>query len=232
MSNPVTPVAPAADHSVSHGRRMAVLGVILVLATLMLLIRPVHGWLMSLLGAAEPLIRHRPVWGMIVFVVLATISAMLAFVSSAFLVPVAVYVWGPQVCALLLWLGWYTGGVAAYLIGRYLGRPAVDALVPPRGLARYEAWARSGPSLSLVPVLLLQLSVPSDVTGYLFGLIRCRPSVFLPALALAEVPYAVGAVYLGQSFLERRLPSLIVIGLLGALLSYAALRFLRRRTFR
>jgi uncharacterized membrane protein YdjX (TVP38/TMEM64 family) len=214
-------------HSRWHSRRLVVLGVLVALATALLLAKPAHAWLLSLFGTVEQLIRHRPAWGMLAFVILAAVSAMLAFVSSAILIPAAVYVWGTELCFLLLWAGWLLGGVAAYTIGRYLGRPAVQALVPSGALERYESWATSG--VSFVSALFLQLAVPSDVAGYLFGLVRCRFPVYLAALALAEIPYALGAVYLGESFLERRLWPLLGVGVVGALLSVWALRTLRGR---
>ena len=70
--------------------------------------------------------------------------------------------------------------------------------------------------------------MPSDVAGYVFGLVRCRFPVFLVALAVAEVPYAVGAVYLGVSFLEGKVLSLMLVGFGGLLLSWWALRSLHR----
>jgi uncharacterized membrane protein YdjX (TVP38/TMEM64 family) len=73
--------------------------------------------------------------------------------------------------------------------------------------------------VALVPILLVQLALPSDVVGYVFGIARCRPAIFLGALALAEIPYALGAVYLGLSFLERNLLSLVALGTMGAALS-------------
>lgn len=196
-------------------------------ATLLLLARPIHDQLLSWLGAAEPLIRQHPRLGMVAFVLLAAVSALVAFFSSALLIPVAVYVWGPATCALLLWAGWLIGGIVAYTVGRYLGRPVVMALLRPGKLARYEQWVQSG--AGFVPVLLLQLSIPSDVAGYLFGLVRCRFAVFLPALATAEVPYALGAVYLGVSFLQRDLIPLVVLGAAGALTSLVAFRVVRAR---
>jgi uncharacterized membrane protein YdjX (TVP38/TMEM64 family) len=88
-----------------------------------------HGQLVGLLPAAEAVIRESPVLGASVFVAFAALSAMLAFVSSAVIVPVGVYVWGTGISGMLLLLGWVLGGVTAYTIGRYLGRPAVQALV-------------------------------------------------------------------------------------------------------
>lgn len=211
----------------SH-RRVIALGLLLAIAVLLVLARPAHAWLLSLFAQAESAIRQRETWGMIVFVLLAGLSAMVAFVSSAFLVPVAIYVWGPVVCFLLLWTGWFLGGLAGYAIGRYLGRPAVERLVRPGVLARYEGWARSGKSLAVM--LTVQLAVPSDLASYLFGMVRCRFSVFVAALALAEVPYALGAVYLGTSFLERRLVPLVALGLAGALFTVWAIHRIHRRT--
>jgi uncharacterized membrane protein YdjX (TVP38/TMEM64 family) len=193
----------------------------------LLLWGPLHARLLELIAAAEGLIRAYPAWGMAVFVLLAAVSAMLAFVSSAALIPVAIYAWGPTLCAALLWLGWFIGGVLAYLVGRYLGRPIVQRLVRPATLARYEAYAHRG--ATFVPILLLQLAVPSDTAGYLFGMVRCPAGIYLLALAAAEVPYAIGAVYLGSSFLERRLVPLLVFGAAGALLGVVALRKVARR---
>lgn len=206
------------------------LTILLGVAMLFLLARPIHTQLLSWLGAAEPLIRDNPKLGMLIFVLLAAVSALLAFFSSALLIPVAVYVWGPVTCVVLLWGGWLVGGIVAYLVGRNLGRPVVRALLGPGTLARYEGWVRSG--AGFVPVFLLQLAIPSDVAGYLFGLVRCRVRVFLPALAAAEVPYAIGAVYLGMSFLERDVLPLVALGAAGAFMSVVAFRVLRARSLR
>jgi uncharacterized membrane protein YdjX (TVP38/TMEM64 family) len=196
-------------------------------AVLLLLAPSVHARLLDAVNAAGALIQRSPVIGMVAFVLLAAGSAMLAFVSSAVLIPVAVHVWGAPLCALLLWLGWFLGGVATYAVGRYLGRPIVERLVRPATIAKYEAWARS--SVALAPILIVQLALPSDAAGYIFGIVRCRPVVFLAALAVAEVPYALGAVYLGVSFLERNLLALVGLGVAGIALSAWALTRVHRR---
>jgi hypothetical protein len=138
-----------------------------------------------------------------------------------------VHVWGAPLCAVLLWIGWFLGGVATYAVGRYFGRPMVERLVRPATIAKYETWARS--SVALAPILLVQLALPSDAAGYIFGIVRCRVGIFLAALAVAEVPYALGAVYLGLSFLERDLPALLGLGLAGLALSAWAITRLHRR---
>jgi uncharacterized membrane protein YdjX (TVP38/TMEM64 family) len=187
----------------------------------------VHDWLLDRFAEAELVIREQPIAGLVVFVLLTAISAMIAFVSSAVLIPVAIYVWGPTMCFVLLWSGWFLGGLAAYAIGRYLGRPVVRRLVRPKTLERQERWARSG-SRSLLAVLLIQLAIPSDLSGYVFGLIRCPLGWFTAALALVEIPYALGAVFLGMSFVERRVLPLVIVGVAGTALSIAAFKAYHR----
>lgn len=198
---------------------------LMVLAAALVASPSAHRWLLEQLATAETLIRAQQMTGMAVFVLLAAISAMVGFVSSAVLVPVAVYVWGAAASFFLLWVGWFAGGLLAYAIGRTLGRPVVRRLVRPATLQRYEHWATS--RRSLVPIVLLQLAIPSDLAGYVFGVIGCPPAPYAAALALAEIPYALGAVLLGVSFLEGRLLPLIALGLLGIALSVVVVRHYR-----
>ena len=131
-------------------RRVVALALVMVLAVLLMLAQPVHAWLLSWFDAADAVVRQQPAWGPVVFVVLAALSAMLAFVSSAVLVPAAIRVWGPEACFLLLWTGWFLGALAAYAVGRYAGRPLVERLVRPghcgdtkHGPDRVHPWSQS-----------------------------------------------------------------------------------------
>lgn len=206
--------------TLAGSRRIVPIVLLVSLSLLLVLAPPVHVWLLSLFERAAAVIDERATWGMIVFVLLAAISAMVAFLSSAVLVPVAIEAWGPSACFVLLWIGWFSGGLAGYAIGRFLGRPAVELMVSSQTLRRYEKWTSSGKTL--VPMLMLQLAIPSDLASYLFGLVRCRFVVFALALALAEVPYALGAVFLGASFIERRIVPLVALGIAAVLLSFWA----------
>jgi hypothetical protein len=84
-------------------------------------------------------------------VIVAALSAMIAFVSSAVLILVAIYVWGPRVCFVLFWAGWFLGGLAAYGIARYLGRPIVHRLVRPAALPARRSTMPSNAAPARVP---------------------------------------------------------------------------------
>jgi len=186
-----------------------------------------HAWLVGFLPAAEAIIRERTILGVSVFVLFAALSAMLAFVSSAVIVPVGIYMWGKAISMLLLWMGWILGGVCAYTISRYFGRPVVSALRSRPLLERYENRISRRAPFGLV--LLFQLAMPSEVPGYLLGLARYHFWKYLGALALAELPYAIATIYLGAGFLERRMSVLIGVGALLAVLAGVALYALHRR---
>jgi len=189
-----------------------------------------HAVLLRLLAAAESTIAAHPVWGVLFIVVFAALSAMLAFVSSAVIVPVTVYTWGEPLSMLLLWAGWTLGGVCAYGVGRFLGRPVVRFLISRSALARFERFEdRVSTHTPFGLVLLFQLALPSEVPGYVLGIVRYRFAKFVVALGLAEFPFAVATVYLGASFVERRTFLLLGVGAATLLFSAWAFHALQKR---
>jgi uncharacterized membrane protein YdjX (TVP38/TMEM64 family) len=208
-------------------RRVLLLLLLLGALVLLAISEPFQSLLSRFLSAAGPVIKAHPFWGAALFILLSALSAMLAFFSSAVLVPVAVHTWGEAACVFLLWTGWILGGVCAYGIARFWGRPVVRRLASSELLARYEERISQRSSFGLV--LLFQLAVPSEIPGYVLGLARYGLRRYLLVLAVAELPYAVGTVYLGSSLLERRTVVLLVLGALGILFSAWALHTLRKR---
>ena len=206
-------------------------GALLALVVLaMLLVAPsdtLFAALTSLNSFAAPLMQERPVVGAVVFALVSALSAMLAFFSSAVLVPVAVQVWGTAITTALLWLGWIIGGVCAYTLAARAGRPLVQRLVSAELLERYGNRITTSAPFGLV--LLFQLGLPSEVPGYLLGLIRYPMWRYLAALALAELPWAVITVWLGSSLVERRVGILVLLGAFAVLASSLAFWLLHRR---
>ncbi len=184
-------------------------------------------WLTRLVTEVEEVVRRHPVAGMLTFVALAAVSAVLAFFSSAVVVPVGVKAWGEAWTFVLLWIGWLLGGGATYLIGRYLGRGAIRLLVAEERVAYYEK--RVGRRLRFPMVLLFQLALPSEIPGYVLGTLRYPFLRYVMALAIAELPFAIGAIYLGWSFLRGSYVLLLIAGAAGIALSAAALHHFHAR---
>jgi len=207
-------------------RRAVALAAICVALAVLASSEQLHTALVSVLAAGEQVIQSHPFLGGTLFVLFAAVSAMVAFASVAIVVPVAVFTWGQGLSVLMLWVGWILGGACSYGIARYLGRPVVHWLTAEAGLRRLESHVKPDTPLSLV--LLLQLALPSEIPGYLLGLVRYPFARYLAALALAELPYAVATVLLGASFLDRRSFLLLFIGLVLVASSLFAFQRLRR----
>ena len=182
---------PAGSATIALPRALAL--VVLVVALIALAWSDaMHGAALRLLEASKAIIAGHAIAGPLVFIAIAAVSAMLAFFSSAILVPAAVVAWGPVPSALLLWAGWMLGGLASYGVARRLGRPVLHRLAPWRSLAPYEQ--RIARDTPFGVVLLFQLALPSEIPGYVLGLMQYPLRRYLLALAIAELPYAVGTM--------------------------------------
>jgi uncharacterized membrane protein YdjX (TVP38/TMEM64 family) len=182
--------------------------------------------LLNLLGATESIIERHALLGAVIFVFVAAVSAMLAFVSVAVIVPAAVFTWGTPASIGLLWLGWILGGVASYAVGKYLGRRAVHWLTAERMLRRLED--QLSPRTPVWAIALLQLALPSEIPGYVLGLVRYPLSRYLLALAAAELPFTIATVYLGGSLVAGRSGLILAIGSTLALGTLCAVYAARR----
>jgi uncharacterized membrane protein YdjX (TVP38/TMEM64 family) len=207
--------------------RLAAAGVLCGILLLLTRSDLLHAGLIEVLHACEGVIRLHPLAGAALFVLLAGLSAMLAFVSVAVLVPVAIVVWGKPLSLILLWVGWIAGGLLAYAIGRFPGRAVVSRLASDQTTARLEARLRNGRA-SLWLVLLVQLALPSEIPGYVLGMLRYPLGRYLLALGLAELPYACATVYIGAGLVERRSGLILIFG--GAVVALAGAAFLLLRS--
>ena len=205
-----------------HRRHLAQFLLLVVVATGVAATAPLHRAVLAGIAAAEPVIRQHALAGAIVFVVLSALSAIAFFFSTAVLTPVAVEAFGPVTTLCLLWLGWVLGGMAAFAIGRRFGARVVSWFIDPIRLRDYERRAKR--LVSFRHVLLFQLAVPSEIPGYVLGLAGCRFRTFVIAMAIGELPFAAGAVYLGESFLERNYLLLLGIGMTGAAFTWMMFR--------
>lgn len=221
------PSAPNGDRPAVHRARAVLLAFLVVAMVALALSEPVHAAVLNVFDAAKEIMTSHPVGGPALFIALSALAAMLAFFSSAVLVPAAVYAWGPAATTVLLWSGWMLGGVLSYTLARVLGRRALRWMAPGRSFTQYEEKIHRHASFRLI--LLFQLALPSEIPGLVLGLARFPLLRYLGALAIAELPYAVMTMLLGASFVSRRIGVLFSLGALALLMAFLLGRALRRR---
>ena len=207
-------------------RRVITLVVLLAAGLLVAAIAGLHGALETAVGQVAAIMERYPAAGAITFVLLAALSAMLAFFSSAIVIPLGVYRWGEGgACALLLG-GWLLGGVASYAIGKFVGTPLLRRLLGGARLSFYRQ--RVSRRASLGTILLFQLAAPAEITGYVLGAIRYPFPVFVVTRAAGELPFAIGAVFLGEGLLQRKYWLIAAIGMVAVVFATWSLRRLHR----
>lgn len=188
-----------------RGLALAVLAVLLIF---MATSAAFKGHIDDVAGWSLRFAQSHPFQGAIIFVLSAAASAMLAFASSAILVPPATVVWGKLGAFLLLWGGWTLGAVAAYGLGR-LATPLLIRLGYGKKLVKYQQFV-SG-KMRFWSVLIFCIAVPSEVPGYLFGSAHYPFGKFIAAIGISEAIYAVALVVIGERLLAMR-PSIVFIG--------------------
>lgn len=191
-------------------RHLLVLGILVLIVGLVAASDSLHNRTQEIIVWTEGLISRSPVLGMLVFVLLAMLSAMLAFFSSALLAPIAIYAWGEAACFALLWLGWCLGGIATFCVGRFLGRSAVSMII---GEETVDSWqSHVHERTKFIHVLAFQAVIPSEIPGYLLGILHYPFLLYLLALGITEIPYAIAVVYLGEAFLVGRSAVFLLVG--------------------
>ena len=207
-------------------RHLLVFGSLIIVAGFIAASDTLHDATQAAIIWAEGVISHAPLLGMLVFVLLAMLSAMVAFFSSALLAPIAIYAWGETGCLALLWLGWCLGGIVSFSIGRFLGRSAVSMIIDEETLANWQSLLNE--RSRFIHILLFQAVVPSEIPGYLLGILRYPFGLYLVALGITEVPYAIATVYLGESFLRREITVFMLVGIGLIVLAVFLLQIHRR----
>lgn len=185
-----------------------------------------HQAIIDVLAVAARVIREYPRSGMLIFLVLSGLSAMLTFFSSVALVPMGVYVWGPQTTMLLLLIGGSVGGMLGYALSRTLGRRIVKRIFPGAQLRKYEEFFRT--RARWTTIMLFRIALQSELPSYVMGLVRYPFLRYVPIIVLGELPYVIAVVYLGEAFLERNAALFVVVFVVAIALTLLAWRRLQQ----
>lgn len=218
------------DHKIKRSAGFWVfIGVAALLVAFLLYSATFKGFLDSATTWAMNIMNARPIVGAVVFFLFSGLSAMLAFTSSAVLVPPANLVWGRAITFFLLWGGWIAGAIAAFGIGK-LARPLLVRLGYQKTLEGYQQFVSK--RMRFWQVVLFCVAVPSEIPGYLFGSLHYPFLRFLAAIAIAESIYAIGLIVAGDSLVSARPMRLLVTVAIMAIIAAGAgwlLRALRKR---
>jgi uncharacterized membrane protein YdjX (TVP38/TMEM64 family) len=141
-------------------------------------------------------IEQHPVPGVVLYIVLNILDAMVAPGATLPLIPIASKAWGRIPAALVTTVGWTIGSLLAFLIARRWGASAVRRLTSYERVQRLRKYI---PEDLFWSVVLMRALMPMDVISYVLGLFTDMSwKSYLAATALGLLPSAFLLAYLGK----------------------------------
>lgn len=166
-----------------------------------------------------------PVLGPLFFILLAAASVMLGPFTSAPIVPLAIFLWGPLPTLGYLLSGWVFGNAVAYAIGFYLGHPVVRRVVPKAKLDRWIRFVSEEADITLL--FFFRLVSPSEM-GYVFGILKYDFWKYAALSVFSEIPVALALVYAGDAFVSNNWWGFAVFGIVWLFAMLVALHALQK----
>jgi uncharacterized membrane protein YdjX (TVP38/TMEM64 family) len=173
-------------------------------AVLVLLVPPVrhtlgHGLALlatGQLGQFQQFLRSLGAWAPAVSIALMTAEALLVPVPITIIMVANGLVFGLWPGMLVSLTGGLTGALAAYGVGRWLGRALVERLLPPASLAAADRLMAKYGSWAVVLERWIP-GIPGDPMSYASGLTRLPALKFLALTTLGLVPANLVTAFVG-----------------------------------
>lgn len=133
-------------------------------------------------------------WGMLVYVLLATSSTVLAPVNTLPLIPVATTLWGGLITAILSITAWTLGAIISFIIARNYGKPYLEKYSDLEKIAKYENIL--GTKYVFWNIIALRMMIPVDILSYAIGLFSSvKLSTYSLATLIGVSPFAFVLAY-------------------------------------
>lgn len=158
----------------------------------------------------------------LIFLLISVMASLVSPFTNIPLIPVAVVVWGSFYTSILLLIGWISGDIIAYLIGRYLGQPVIRYFVSKEKFEELISGVKE--HTSFLTALFIRITLPAEL-GYVFGIVRYPFLSYLIITSISELPIAMISSYASEAVLSGNIMKFIYfIGILF-LFFYSALHF-------
>ena len=133
-------------------------------------------------------------WGMLIYVLLATSSTVLAPINTLPLIPIATTLWGGFISALLSITAWTLGAIIAFILARKFGKPFIEKHYSLEKISRYEKIL--GNKYVFWNIVFLRIMIPVDILSYAIGLFTSvKLSTYSLATLIGVSPFAFLLAY-------------------------------------
>jgi uncharacterized membrane protein YdjX (TVP38/TMEM64 family) len=167
------------------------------------------------------------VFGGVFFIAALVLAVVLAPLAALPLIPLAAALFGPLLTSLYSVIGWTVGGMIAFLIARYAGRPLLARFVSLNEMARYEHMVPQ--KMIFVSLVLLRMIIPVDVLSYAIGFLSTVSfATYTLATLIGVIPFSFIFAYGSGALATQQFVVLGALFVLACCIFWIALSVLRR----
>lgn len=204
-------------------RKLIIFIIILIFAFLFWSSSEIQNFFSNFYLLSIQFIENHKLLGIIVFLVISALSAILSPFSSIPLIPITAAIWGNTITIAMLLIGWLGGGITSYYLGSLTGYSLAKKIFSPQKAEYYKNGVSA--QTNFLTVLIFRLAMPTEIAGYILGTIKYNFTKYLIATTLAETPFAFISVYSSEALLEVNKNKFIffiflTIALIGAMLYF------------
>lgn len=150
---------------------------------------------------------------MIIYVIILIISAVIAPIDPAFLMPVAIASWGWLNTAILSLVGWTLGSALVFVIARKFGLPLIQRFVPLKKVYKYEKLMHKHDKF--FGIIFLRLAMPIDIISYVIALFTTVDFIpYFIATLIGYLPLALLLAFLGTLSFNLQIISFVIFVIL------------------
>lgn len=144
---------------------------------------------------------YRP-YDVLAFIVLQIFQVIVAPVSHYFVTILGGAIYGPWLGGLYNWIGRVIGHIAAYWLGRLLGRRIIKLLFAKRDLEKYDKFVKGTDKTLYIRLIILFLMLflplfPDDEISYFVGFAALNFWCYLIVLLLGHLGGSFALAYVG-----------------------------------
>lgn len=166
------------------------------------------------------------VWGPIAVAGLMVLHSFVPF-PAEFLALAAGAVFGTVLGTVVIWSGAMVGAVLSFGLARWLGRAAVETLLPARHRAALDDWSADQGAATLLVSRFIPV-IAFNLINYAAGLTPVSLWTFLWTTGLGILPLTILMVHMGATMAELSWPWLIGVSAAG-IVGIAGLHWLAKR---
>ncbi|WP_461206625.1 TVP38/TMEM64 family protein [Clostridium sp. DL1XJH146] len=156
--------------------------------------------------------------GFIVFLALQISQVIVFFIPGEIIQIAGGFIYGSVIGGLLSLIGITIGSVLIYGISRKFGRPFVEKIISEKHLTNFEKILEIGSKKYIIFLFYVIPGMPKDIMGYFCGISKVKFKDYIFYSTMGRLPGIFISAYFGDSLLDGRHTSLIVIAVVMSLL--------------